>query len=186
MKIAALIGSMLLLVIPVSASGQQDGEATGDLLLLAATRTATMGKELDDAASRKYRVLSAAGGVGFNEVIVVLQPSGGGYQYRLIATERTSTLLNELNAAGRDGYRILPRTVTTKRNPSPFNANDYELFVILQKSPDVATPVQYQVLATSRTGTLQNELKEAQAQGWNLITLLVRGEVLALMERPVK
>ena len=71
------------------------------------TRTATMGKELNDA-SRKYRVLSAAGGVGFNEVIVVLQPSSGAYQYRLVAAERTSTLLSELNAAGRTAIGFCP------------------------------------------------------------------------------
>lgn len=183
MKIATLVGTMLVLAVPAAASAQQDASTTSDFLLLASTRTATMGKELDDAASRKYRVLSAAGGVGFNEVIVVLQPSSGGYQYRLVAADRTSTLLNELNAAGRDGYRIIPRAVTTKRNASLLNPNDYELLVILEKPPDGGPPVQYQVLATSRTGTLQNELKQAQAERWNLVTLLVRGEVLALLER---
>jgi len=165
------------------AFAQQAETASGDLLLLAATRTATMSKELDDAAARNYRVLSAAGGVGFNEVIVLLQPSRGGYQYRLVATERTSTLQGELNAAARDGYRIVPRAVTTKRNASMFNTNDYEMLVIMEKSPDSGPPVQYQVLATSRTGTLQNEVRQAAVNGWSLVTLLVRGEVLALLER---
>jgi hypothetical protein len=31
---------------------------------------------------------------------------------------------------------------------------------------------------------LQNELKQAQVDGWRVVTLVVRGEVLALLERP--
>ena len=64
MKIAALVGTTLLLAVPLAASAQDASTPSGDLLLLATTRTGTMGKELDDVASRNYRVLSAAGGVG--------------------------------------------------------------------------------------------------------------------------
>ena len=73
-----------------------------------------MAEELDDASSRGYRVLSAAGGSDFNEVIVVLAPSAERFEYRLVATERTSTFEAELREAGQEGYRLLPRTVTTK------------------------------------------------------------------------
>jgi hypothetical protein len=68
--------------------------------------------------------------------------------------------------------------------PSPFNDNDFELLIVLEKTPDGGPRAQYQVLATTRTGTLQNELKQAQVDGWRVVTLVVRGEVLALLERP--
>lgn len=175
----------LMAAVPMEAlASPQQAEAPGqDLFLMATTRTATMSSELEDAAKRNYRVLSAAGGVGSNEVIVVLQPSPGGYQYRLVATMRTSTLQNELNAAAKDGFRIIPRAVTIKRNASMFSNDDYELLVILEKSPDAAPPVEYRVLATSRTGTLQEELRQSAVDGWRLVTLVVRSEVLALLER---
>jgi len=180
----ALATAGLVLAVPGATFAQEAGSPPGDLLLLAATRTATMSQEVDDAARRGYRVLSAAGGVDFNEVIVVLQPGNPGYQYQLVSTDRTSTFEAEVNTAAREGYRVMPRTVTIKRSASLFNSNDYELFVLLEKTPEAAPPVQYQLLATSRTGTLQQELAQAAMNGWRLVTVLVRGEVLALMERP--
>lgn len=182
MRLIGLAASVWLGVVPGVAAAQ-DTTRTEDLLLLAATRTATMSEELDDAARRNYRVLSAAGGTDFNEVIVVLTPSEGGYEYRLVATQRTSTFENEVNAAARDGFRVVPRTLTIKHNASLFSTDDYELFVLLEKAPAGGPPMQYQLLATSRTGTLQGELVDAAGNGWQLVTLLVRGEVLALMER---
>ena len=97
-----------------TASSQERQVGADEFLLLASTRTGSMAEELDDASSRGYRVLSAAGGSDFNEVIVVLAPSAERFEYRLVATERTSTFEAELREAGQEGYRLLPRTVTTK------------------------------------------------------------------------
>ena len=145
-----------------------------------------MAEELDDAASRNYRVISAAGGEGFNEVIVVLEPSLQRYQYRLLAAERPSTLEREMNEAAQEGYRVIPRTMTMKFSVRAMFSfgSEFELLVIMEKGSDVEPAVRYQVLATTRTGTLQAELTQAQVNGWSLVTLTVLDEVLAILERP--
>jgi len=178
-----LLGVTFAMAIPTTAGLQGAAQAEGDLLLLAATRTSTIAKELDDAASRSYRVISAAGGPDFNELVVVLEPSAERYQYRLVSTERTSTLERELNDAAQGGYRVVPRAITIKRNASVFSPNNNELLVIMEKPSAAGPAVRYQVLATSRTGTLQGELRQAQVNGWHLVTLVVRGEVLAILDR---
>jgi hypothetical protein len=114
---------------------------------------------------------------------VVLVPDSDRYEYRLLSTIRTSTLQRELDAAAADGYRVVPRAVTTKTAASLFTDNDFELLVIMEKAPAEGPTLRYQVLATSRTGTLQNELTQAQGEGWTLVTLVVRGEVIAILEK---
>ncbi len=158
--------------------------ANGTILLLATNRTGTMSDELADAAARGYRVLSAAGGNGSNEILVALVPTTEQYEYRLVATERTSTFERELNDHARDGFRVIPRTVTTKLDAGLFSGDNYELLAIMEKAPSPQPSMQYRLLATSRTGTLQNELREALSDGWDLVTLIVRGEVAAVLEKP--
>lgn len=53
----------------------------------------------------------------------------------------------------------------------------------MEKGPGGNNGALYQVLATTKTGTLQKELGEAAAKGFKLIALVSRGEHLALMER---
>ena len=52
---------------------------------------------------------------GGDEVVVVMerdnQAPGVRYDYRLLATNRTSTMESELNDAGRDGFAIVGVTV---------------------------------------------------------------------------
>ena len=173
-----------VLLIGVGTASSQQREVGGDeLLLLAAMRTGTMAEELDDASSRGYRVLSAAGGSDFNEVIVVLAPSAERYEYRLVATDRTSTFEAELQEAGQAGYRLLPRTVTTKENASLFSDDSHELLAILERASEPGPAFRYQILATLRTGTLQEELRQAAVNGWQLVTVVVRGEAIAILER---
>jgi hypothetical protein len=162
----------------------QENEAGGELLLLATNRTGTMSDELRDAAARGYRVLSAAGGNGSNEILVALVPTAERNEYRLVATERTSTFELELNDHARDGYPVHARTVTTKLDTSLLGGNRYELLTIMERAPSPGPAMQYRLLATSRTGTLQDELRAAQADGWELVTLIVRSEVAAVLEKP--
>ena len=82
--------------------------------LLATTRTSTMEKELNQAAQEGFRLLprtiTAKEGFLSNEIVSVLEQapkSSKRYQYRLLATSRTSTLQKEVTQSEADGFVLV-------------------------------------------------------------------------------
>lgn len=82
--------------------------------LLATTRTSTMEKELNQAAQEGFRLLprtiTAKEGFLSNEIVSVLEQapkSSKRYQYRLLATSRTSTLQKEVAQSEADGFMLV-------------------------------------------------------------------------------
>lgn len=82
--------------------------------LLATTRTSTMEKELNQVAQEGFRLLprtiTAKEGFLTNEIVSVLElapKSTKRYQYRLLATSRTSTLQKEVSQAEGDGFVLV-------------------------------------------------------------------------------
>jgi hypothetical protein len=82
--------------------------------LLATTRTSTMEKELNHAAQDGFRLLprtiTAKEGFLTNEIVSVLEQSPNSkkrYEYRLLATSRTSTLQKEVSQAEGDGFVLV-------------------------------------------------------------------------------
>ena len=84
-------------------------------VLLATTKTSTMQKELDEAASKGFRLLpstmiSKKRSFGGEEVVVVLEKAPNiatVYEYLLLATNRTSTLQKEMGDAVQNGYEVM-------------------------------------------------------------------------------
>jgi len=83
--------------------------------LLATTRTGTMQKELNDAAEEGYRLLpqtmiAKQQLLGAQEVVVVLErppKATKRYEYKLLATSRTSTLQKEVADAQAGGFVLV-------------------------------------------------------------------------------
>lgn len=82
--------------------------------LLATTRTSTMEKELNQAAQEGFRLLprtiTAKEGFLSNEIVSVLEQapkSSKRYEYRLLATSRTSTLQKEVAQSEADGFTLV-------------------------------------------------------------------------------
>jgi phosphoribosylcarboxyaminoimidazole (NCAIR) mutase len=142
-------------------------------LLLATERTSTMQQEINDAAGRGFRVVATSPKES-GEVIVVLEQTNDTYDYRLVAATRTATLQREISDAAEAGYRIVPRAVTGKGD---------EVVLLMEKGAEVPANVEYQVLSTERTGTLQKEISQASANGYTLVALAGRSEHVAIMER---
>ena len=185
MRRSLALALALCLAVPLLTHAQERDR----YLLLATQRTGTMQQEINDASARGYRVIAASRTEG-TEVVVVLEQSVGEYKYKLIATTRTGTLQKELNEAAEQGYRIVPLAVTTKRTQggvagalSNSNPGEGELLILMERGPAGNNGALYQVLATTKTGTLQKELGESSAKGFKLIALVSRGEHLAIMER---
>ena len=108
-----------------AAAGKQEsragtGEDQYDFRLLATSRTSTMQKELQEAGDNGYEycgqtVFKTA--LGGNEVVVILERDRDNetvpyYEYRLLATKKTSTMQKELNEAGMEGFMLVGLTVS--------------------------------------------------------------------------
>jgi hypothetical protein len=96
-----------------------DDEATYAYRLLATNRTGTLQKELQEAADAGYLAVGQTvfeSLFGGKETASILQrasnaPEGQRYDYKLIATSRTSTLQKELQQVAEQGYEAVGMTV---------------------------------------------------------------------------
>jgi hypothetical protein len=162
-----------------------------DYRLLATSRTSTMEKEMNEAADAGYvfgSVMGGETGMGGKEVVVVMLKKNGGEtakrSYKLLATSKTSTMQKELQQAGDEGFDYCGQTVFQ----SAFGGR--EVSVILERDP--AAPkrrVEFHLLATTRTSTMEKEVKQAGAAGFEFLGVMVGGtafggkEVVSLLRR---
>ena len=158
--------------------------------VLSTTKTSTMQKEMQEAAEAGFRFADVMGGstaIGGAEVVVVMTKTAapGTYEYRLLATNKTSTMQKELQEAGDAGFEYKGQTAFK----SAFGGK--EVVTILEHARDVRTGArfEYRLLATSTTSTMQKELSEAGDQGFEFVgltvgkTLMGGDEVVSILRR---
>jgi hypothetical protein len=160
--------------------------------VLATNKTSTMQKEMQQAAEAGFRFGDVMGGdtsFGGSEVVVIMLRDGsrGSFDYRLLATNKTSTMQKEMQEAGDAGYDYKGQTVFK----SAFGGK--EVVAILEKAPDAKmVRYEYRLLATKKTSTLQKELSEAGEQGFGFVgmtvakTLVGGEEVVAILRRKLE
>jgi hypothetical protein len=141
--------------------------------LLATSKTSTMEKEMNELAQAGYGFRSVMGGetaFGGKEVVVVMGRSHKPAEkiYKLLAANKTSTLEKEMQAAGQEGFEYKGQTVFE----SAFGGR--EVSVIMERDKSVpAKRIVYKLLATSKTSTMQKELSESGAAGYDLLGMTV-------------
>jgi len=102
--------------------------------------------------------------------------------YRVLATNKTSTMQKEVQEGGEAGFRF----VAVMGGETSFGGK--EVVVLMQKIPG-GTPLEYRLLATSKTSTMQKELQEAGDAGFEFVgqtvfqSLLGGKEVAAILQR---
>ena len=143
--------------------------------LLATNKTKTMQKEMNEAAALGYEFSATMTGptLGGNEVVAVMSkstdtPANQRYEYKLLATSKTSTVQKELRQAGAGGFRYCGQSVAK----TAFGGQ--EVVVILQR--EIGGPHKtylYKLLATTRTNTMQKEVNQAGEEGFELMGLTV-------------
>jgi hypothetical protein len=97
-------------------------------------------------------------------------------RYLLLATERTATMQQEINAAAARGFRVVAA--------SPKESS--EVVVLLEQTN---RKYEYRLLAASRMATLQREISDAADAGYHIVPRAVTGkgdEVVVLMEKGVE
>ena len=160
--------------------------------LLATNRTATMEKEMNDAAAEGYRFMEVISGDTFfggsEALVVMIRPTDdflrGRFVYKLLATTKTGTMQKELQAAGDEGYEHVGQSVFKKTFGT-------EVMVILERDNKVRPKLwEYKLLATKKTSTMQKEVMEAAAEGYQFVafstgsTFFGGNEVVTIMRRP--
>ena len=103
------------------------------------------------------------------------------YEYLVLATSRTSTMEREMNEAAAEGYRFAAVM-------GGQTAADAELVTIMARDAEPGS-LSYRVLATSSTSTMQRELEDAGAQGYDYKgqtvyeSLFGGEEIIVILER---
>ena len=152
------------------------GSKSYDYVLFATNKTSTMQKEMAQAGDGGYRFKGVMGGetsFGGSEVVVVMSREAedldvGHYEYKLLATSKSSTMQKELQEAGDKGFEYVGQTVFH----STFGGQ--EVVIILERDRDQkAARYQYKLLATKKTSTMQKELRVAGEEGFEFVGLTV-------------
>ena len=191
MKLAlSAVLCLYVCVSPLPAAAQS--QTAVEYRVLATSKTSTMQKEMQQAAEAGFRFGDVMGGdtsFGGSEVVVIMvrDSASRGFDYRLLATNKTSTMQKELQEAGDAGYDYRGQTVFK----STFGGK--EVVTILEKAPDAKiVRSEYRLLATKKTSTMQKELSEAGEQGFEFVgmtvakTLVGGDEVVAILRRKLQ
>lgn len=134
-----------------------------------------MQKEMSEAAAAGYRFVSVMGGetaFGGKEVVALMQKSGdatGRYQYRLLATSKTSTMQKELQEAADGGFHFVGQTVFE----SLFGGKEVAAILERDTRADKPTKYEYKLIATKRTSTLQKELDDIGRDGFEALAMTI-------------
>jgi hypothetical protein len=166
--IKAALTAVALLVVSSTAFGQSH-----TYKVLATNKTSTMQKEMQEAGAAGFHFVAVMGGetaTGGNEVVVLMQKKDGDqntYTYRLLATNKTSTLQKELQEVADAGFRVVGQTVFE----SMFGGR--ETAAIVEKGGAIPDKFEYKLIATSKTSTMEREIKEAAAAGYEAVGLTV-------------
>lgn len=185
------IASAVLLISCFVIAGAQKTEF--EYKLLATKRVSTMEKEMNETASAGYQFLEVVSGptafAGAEALVVMGRPRNGNpkprFEYKLLATTKTSTMQKELQEAGDAGFEHRGQSIF----PKTFGM---EVIVILEREVDVKPKLwEYKLLATSKTSTMQKEMMEAAEAGYQFVGFSAgptffggSNEVVTIMRRP--
>jgi hypothetical protein len=180
LSVLACLGSQTNAHSP-SLTGQEPSNAassssTAEYRVLATKKTSTMEKELNEAGDAGYEFVAVMGGetgFGGSEVVVVMvrraeTPADARFEYKLLATSKTSTMEKELQEAADAGFEYRGQTVFSS------TIGGKEVVLIGERTVG-ATPKrrEFKLLATNKTSTMQKELQEAAVGGFEVVGLTV-------------
>ena len=152
-----------------------------DYRILATNKTSTAQKEMNEAADAGYRFGGVMGGettFGGSEVVTVMYRRAGEdkgrFAYKLLATTKTSTMQKEMQEAGDAGYEYKGQTVYS----SLLGGREVVIVLELDNDREGRPSYEYRLLAAKKTSTLQKELSEAGAAGYEFVGLTVAGTAM--------
>jgi len=182
-----VISGLVFFVASVAASAQ-----TIEYRVLATNKTSTSQKEMNEASEAGFQFGGVMGGetsFGGSEVVTIMyrKPSSekGRFAYKLLATSKTSTMQKELQEAGDEGFEYKGQTVYK----STFGGKEVVTILELDRTLKNRPRYEYRLLATKKTSTMQKELQEAGAEGFEFVGVTVADtamggtEVVSILRR---
>ena len=88
-------------------------------------------------------------------------------EYRVLATNKTSTMEKEMQGAAAGGFRF----AGTMGGETAFGGN--EVVVVMTRAGGAPQRYEYRLLATTKTSTMQRELSETGAAGFEYVGMTV-------------
>ena len=144
--------------------------------VLATNKTSTSQKEMNEASDAGFQFGGVMGGetsFGGSEVVTIMYrtPSSekGRFTYKLLATNKTSTMQKEMQQAGDEGFEYKGQTVYK----STFGGKEVVTILELDRTLKSRPRYEYRLLATKKTSTMQKELLEAGAEGFEFVGVTV-------------
>lgn len=176
----------------VTGAQNRPAPAPVEYRVLATSKTSTMEKELNEVGDAGFRFQAVMGGetaFGGSEVVAITSRAAGStrhYQYRLLATNKTSTMQAELQKAAETGFEFRGQTVFA----STFGGKEVVCILERDDARPASAASEYRLVATSKTSTLQKELQTLGDQGFEALGLTVAqtafggSELVVITRRP--
>jgi hypothetical protein len=152
-------------------------------LLLSANQIETLQQELDQAGAKGFHVVLGTSR-GNSEIVLLLERNLNAaeqHQFKVIATNATTTFQQEVGDIVRQGYRAV-----AFMNKPGFLGIGTEIVVVMERPVNPSRYYEYKLLSTSQTSTLESEWRAAAGEGYTTVGALPRNEVMVLMEREAK
>ena len=129
-------------------------------------------------AQERARSVAAASPVAVNSKVE--------FEYKLLATNRVSTMEKEMKEAALAGYRFLE----VVSGETAFGGSEALVVMARPRDGDHQPRVEYKLLATSKTSTMQKELQEAadagyEHRGQSVFKKTFGTEVVVILEREI-
>ena len=171
-RVASLLVVAILLSAPAGYTRQLAIEADQHYLILEVAKLDTFEKEINAAAGQGFRLMMSSTSENGARIQALMQRASAPpdiYQYRMVATFSEKAGDKEMNAAGGDGFRIVPNTAMVKKGLTIFNTNSV---VVMEKAPKSSEQFEYRTISAVRTATFHKELKAAVDEGWKVVDTL--------------
>jgi hypothetical protein len=164
-----------------NAPGQVSLSPSQEFRFISTNKTSTFEKELNDWARQGFRFASLS--KAFNDTGIggllarEKEGEGGKYEYKVLATNKLSTMRKEIEAAAAEGFEF--RGITTEQKFQPFA---YPETIVIMERPVSETKrrLDYKFVSTQREKTAQRELDAAVSEGYFPVEMVL-GEDLNAM-----
>lgn len=124
-------------------------------------------------------------GILFLGGLLTRSVEAGAVEYRVLATKKTSTMEKELNEAGTEGFRF----EGVMGGSTSWGGSEAVVVMSRDRTAEKKPGLEYKLLATSKTSTMQKEMQQAANKGFEykgqtvFETTFGGKEVVIIMER---
>lgn len=155
--------------------------ARANYKVLSTSRTTTLQEEIDEASAEGYRIVATTSRGG-GQVVLMRRAERGAtpVRYRVLGTSKIDTMEKELGEAVAEGFCYVPGSILTRTR----SFGPPEIVIFLESSVD-AQPnrCEYRLVGTSRTGTMENEIEQAEEEGFVVAGIVQSSELTTLLAR---